>query len=303
MRKKSRIVKENKMYRALRRFVHKLTGKNAVIFFIVIFLICVVSICIGIYSHFFYRYAETDPLMLGIHIGSQKTAQEYAELKANFSKIFTNQLNVFKDSDEIKVDKIENGKALVYKGYSIKNEDENYYQVNIDLPIININNSKIKQINKEIKEEYYDKANNIMRTAKTHTVYKVSYVSYLNEGVLSIVIRETTKTGNKAETVVVRTFNYSIPDNKELSLNDLIKLKKTDKETVQKTIDKTIEDAYNNALAIEQEFGSTYKRDLKNEIYKVDNAISYFLTDQGYVYIIYAYGEYADTNEIDIVIF
>ena len=291
------------MFRALRRFVHKLTGKNAVIFFIVLFLICVVSICLGIYSHFFYRYAETDPLMLGIHIGSKKTAQEYAELKANFSKIFTNQLHSFEDSDQIDVDKIENGKSLVYKGYSIENEDENYYQVNIDLPIININNNKIKQINKEIKEDYYDKANNIMRTAKSYTVYKVSYAAYINEGVLSIVIRETYKAGNKAETVVVRTINYSIPDERELSLNDLIKLKKTDKETVQKNIDDTIEIEYNNALAIEKEFGSTYKRDLNNEIYKVDNAISYFLTNDGYVYIIYAYGEYADTNEIDIVIF
>lgn len=291
------------MFRALRRFVHKLTGKNAVIFFIVIFLICVVSICLGIYSQYFYKYSATDPLMLGIHIGSKKTAQEYAELKANFSKLFTNQLHVYKDSDDVDVSKIENGKSLVYKGYSIENEDENYYQVNIDLPIININTNKVKQINKEIKEDYYDKANNIMRTAKSYTVYKVSYVSYINEGVLSVVIRETYKSGNTAETVIVKTYNYSIPDDKELSLNDLIKLKKTDKETVQKTIDETIEIEYNNALAIEEEFGSTYKRDLKNEIYKVDNAISYFLTDDGYVYIIYAYGEYADTNEIDIVIF
>ena len=291
------------MFRALRRFVHKLTGKNAVIFFIVIFLICVVSICLGIYSQYFYKYSATDPLMLGIHIGSKKTAQEYAELKANFSKLFTNQLHVYKDSDDVDVSKIENGKSLVYKGYSIENEDENYYQVNIDLPIININTNKVKQINKEIKEDYYDKANNIMRTAKSYTVYKVSYVSYINEGVLSVVIRETYKSGNTAETVIVKTYNYSIPDDKELSLNDLIKLKKTDKETVQKTIDETIEIEYNNALAIEEEFGSTYKRDLKNEIYKVDNAISYFLTDDGYVYIIYAYGEYADTNEMDIVIF
>lgn len=291
------------MFRALRRFVSKLTGKNAVIFFIVIFLICVLSICLGIYSHFFYKYSETDPLMLGIHIGSKKTAQEYSILKANFSELFTNQLHSYKDSSEIEVDKIENGKSLVYTGYNIENEDENYYQVQIKLPIININDDTIKEINKEIKENYYDKANNIMRTAKSYTVYKVSYAAYINEGALSVAIKETSKSGNKAETVIVKTYNYSIPDDKVLSLNDLIKLKKTDKETVQNNIDETIEMAYNNALAIEQEFGATYKRNLKNSIYKVDNATSYFLTDEGYVYIIYAYGEYADTNELDIVIF
>lgn len=291
------------MIRALRRFVNKLTGKNAVIFFIVLFLICVLSICIGVYSQFFYKYAETDPLMLGIHIGSKKTSQEFAELKANFSKMFTNQLYAYEDSAKADVEKIENSKALVYKGYSIENEDENYYQVNINLPIININDSKIKQINKEIKEEYYDQANNIMRTAKTYTVYKVSYAAYINENVLSVVIKETSKQANKAETVTVKTYNYDIASGKTLSLNDLIKLKKTDKETVQKTIDDTIEIEYNNALAIEEEFGSTYKRDLEDEIYKVDKAPSYFLTDDGYVYIVYAYGEYADTNEMDIVIF
>ena len=291
------------MFRSLRRFVHHLTGKNAVIFFIIVFLICVVSICLGIYSQYFYKYSATDPLMLGIHIGSKKTAQEYAELKAKFSDLFTNQLHSYEDSDEINVDKIENGKSLVYTTYNIENEDENYYQVNISLPTININNDKIKQINKEIKEEYYDEANNIMRTAKNYTIYKVSYVAYIYEGVISIAIKETLKYGNKAETVTVKTYNYDIVNEKELSLNDLIKLKKTDKETVQKNIDDTIKVEYNNALAIEQEFGSTYKRDLENKIYKIDNTTSYFLTDEGYVYIVYAYGEYADTNEIDIVIF
>ena len=291
------------MWRALRRFVSKLTGKNAVIFFIVVFLICVVSICLGIYSEFFYKYSATDPLMLGIHIGSKKTAQEYSILRANFSELFTNQLYSYGDSQKIEVDKIENGKSLVYTAYNIENEDENYYQVQISLPMININNDEIKAINKEIKEDYYDKANNIMRTAKSYTVYKVSYIAYINEGVVSVAIKETSKYGNKAETVIVRTYNYSIPEEKELSLNDLIKLKETDKETVQNNVDEVIEMAYNNALAIEQEYGSSYKRDLESTIYKVDNAKSYFLTNDGYVYIVYAYGEYADTNELDIVIF
>lgn len=291
------------MYRALRRFVSKLTGKNAIIFFIILFLICVVSICLGVYSHYFYRYAETDPLMLGIHIGSQKSAQEYAELKAEFASLFTNQLHSYKDSNQIEVNKIENGKSLVYTGYNIQNEDENFYQVQISLPIININNDEIKNVNKEIKENYYDEAYNIMRTAKNYTVYKVSYAAYINKGVLSVVIKKSLKNGSKPETVTVKTYNYNVPSQKMISLNDLIKLKQTDKNTVQKNIDETIKIEYNNALAVEQEFGSTYKRDLENSIYKVDNATSYFLTHEGYVYIVYAYGEYADTNEIDIIIF
>lgn len=290
------------MFRALRRFVNKLTGKNAVIFFIVIFLCCVIAICLGIYSQYFYKYSATDPLMLGIHIGSKKSAQEYAQLKSEFDNLFTNKLYVY-GNEAGDVNKITNGKSVVYTNYTIENEDENYYYVKIDVPTININNDVAKKINEEIKSNYYDEANNIMRTAKNYTIYKVSYVAYINEGALSIAIKETLKAGNKAETVKIKTYNYSIPDEKELSLNDLIELKGVSKKEVQENIDNTIENAYNNALAIEQEYGSTYKRDLKNNIYKIDNTKTYFLTNDGYVYIVYAYGEYANTNEIDIVIF
>lgn len=290
------------MFRALRRFVNKLTGKNAVIFFIVIFLCCVVAICLGIYSQYFYRYSATDPLMLGIHIGSKKSAQEYAQLKTEFDNLFSNKLYIY-GNEKVDVNKITNGKSIVYTNYTIENEDENYYYVKIDVPTLNINNDVAKKINEEIKLNYYDEANNIMRTAKNYTIYKVSYVAYVNKGALSIAIKETLKSGNKAETVKIKTYNYSIPDEKEITLNDLIELKGISKKEVQDNIDTTIENAYNNALAIEQEYGSTYKRDLKNSIYKVDNAKTYFLTNDGYVYIIYAYGEYANTNEIDIVIF
>ena len=64
------------MIRALRRFVSKLKGRNKVLFFLGLTLICIMALCIGIYIQFFYKYSETDPLMIGINIGSQKTAEE-----------------------------------------------------------------------------------------------------------------------------------------------------------------------------------------------------------------------------------
>ena len=45
------------------------------------------------------------------------------------------------------------------------------------------------------------------------------------------------------------------------------------------------------------------KRDLKNTIYNVEKTTTFFLTQEGYVYIVYAYGNFDYTNEIDIVIF
>lgn len=291
----------NSVTRALRRFVSKLKGRNKVIYFVVLFLICVVAMCLGIYSQYFYKYADTDPLMLGIHIGAKKTQEEYADLKMNFNDLFTNELHI--NSESVRVDKIDTTQAAVYTGYTIQNDDENYYHVDIKLPTLNISNEVAKEINGEIKEKFNDKATTIMRSTKEYTIYKVSYVAYINDGAISIAIKETSKYGNKAETVTITTYNYSIPDKKQLSLEDLITLKQTDKETVQNTIDSVIKTATDNAAEIAEQYGAAFTRNPEDKMYKVENAKSYFLTDDGYVYIIYAYGENAETNEVDIVIF
>lgn len=291
----------NNVTRALRRFVSKLKGKNKAVFFLVLVLICIIAVCIGIYGQFFYKYSDTDPLMLGIHIGPKKTSEEYANLKSNFSNIFTNELHI--NSESVRIDKIDTTQSAVYTGYTIQNDDENYYHVDIKLPTLNINNTVAKNINGEIKEKFNDTATTIMRKSKEYTIYKVSYVAYINEDEISIAIRETSKYGSKPETTSITTYNYSIPDKKEITLEDLIALKKADSKTVQDTINSTIKTAAQNAEAISQEYGSTFTRNLDDDMYKIENAKSYFLTDDGYVYIVYAYGDEAETNEVDIVIF
>ena len=52
-----------------------------------------------------------------------------------------------------------------------------------------------------------------------------------------------------------------------------------------------------------KEYGALYTRNLESDIYKVKNTENFFLTQDGYVYIVYAYGNTDDTNEMDIVIF
>ena len=46
-----------------------------------------------------------------------------------------------------------------------------------------------------------------------------------------------------------------------------------------------------------------YERDLKSDMYKIENTTNYFLTQDGYIYIIYCYGNNDYTNEMDIIIF
>ena len=291
----------NSVKRALRRFVSKLNGKNKVIFFIVLFLICIVAICIAIYGQYFYKYSDTDPLMLGINIGAKKTTEEYESLKADFNNLFTNEVNI--NSENLKVDKINTSQNIVYTYNEIKNQDENYYEVDVNIPALNINDSVAKEINSEIIEKFDKRAKNIMVETETdgYTIYDVDYVAYVNNGVVSIAVREREKTGTKGESVTVTTYNYSIPDKSRIDLEDLIKLKKTDKNNVQDTINTSIEAVAKNNNDIAKQYGGLV-RNPEDKMYNVDNSKNYFLTDDGYVYIVYNYAD-ENTNEIDVVIF
>ncbi len=289
------------MKRAIRRFVGSLTGTKKYVFFVVLVLICIVALCLGIYAQFFYKYSDTDIFMIGINIGAKKTAEEIDILKSNFNNLFNNSLVV--NSEDIKASKIESKNDYVYTGYNLVNEDENYYSVNAQVPVININSDKAREINSKIKTEFYDIANNIMRRKEGNTIYSVSYAAFINNDVLSLVIKASLKEAEKSEKLIVKTYNYAISENRELSLNDLITLKETTDVEVQKTIDNDIKTAYTNAKIIAEQFGNLYERDLSSDIYKVENTSNFFLTQDGYVYIVYAYGNNDYTNEMDLIIF
>ena len=275
--------------------------KYKIMFFTTIALICIACICVAIYIQFFYKYAKTDPLMLGINIGSKKSNEYYNNLRMEFNSIFMNQL--YTEEPNTRFDRIQTNKEIVYTGYNLKNEDENFYKVDVKIPVLNINTEVAKKINKEIEEEFYNKANVIMRNLEGYTIYNVSYSAYVNKDVVSIVVKSSLKEENKNEKVTIKTYNYSIPTGKEVLLKELIELKQISPKEVQKTIDEEIEKAYNNALAISSEYGSTYNRNLDDKMYNLENTKEFFLTNEGNIYIIYPYGNEEYTNEVDIVIF
>ena len=246
-------------------------------------------------------------LMLGINIGNRKTEEEINLLKSNFNNLFTNSIMVNSENTDVK--KIELSRDLVYTVYNLANEYENYYSVNVQIRTLNTDSNNARIVNAEIKNEFYNQANNIMRRTEGYTIYTVSYAAFVNEDILSIVIKSSLKEQNKSEKVTVKTYNYSIPEEKVLSFNDLLnssKLleKKEITETdVQRIIDSDIKTAYNNAKKIAEQFGNLYERDLSNDIYKIENTSTFFLTQDGYVYIVYAYGNNDYTNEMDLIIF
>lgn len=285
--------------RAMRRFVSRLTGKNKVVFFLLLFLICVVAICIAIYGQYFYKYYDYDPLMLGIHIGAKKTNEEYDKLKANFNNLFTNELNI--NSDKVRVDKINTNQNVVYTYNKVKNQDENYYDVDVKIPALNINSENARKINSEILERFDKKSKEVMSSSEGYTIYNVDYVAYINNSVVSIAIREKMKSSSKGETVEIATYNYNIQDKSELDLEDLIELKQTDKKTVQNNINNSIKELAEKNNGVSKEYGGLI-RNSEDKMYKIENSKDFFLTDDGDVYIVYDYAD-KNTNEVDIIIF
>ena len=289
------------MKRAIRKFVSHLNGRNKYLFFMALILICIVALSLSIYVQFFYKYSDTDPFMIGINIGAKKTAEEYDLLKSSFNELFQNNVKI--NSKELRVRKLENNEEIVYTAYNLVNQDETFYSVDAQIPILNIDSEIAKKINQEIKNEYYNKANSIMRQNEGNTIYKVSYKAYVNSDVLSLVIKASLKEEGKSERVFIQTYNYSFSKEELISLKDLIELKKTTIESVQNSIQTEIKKAYDNAKIIAVEYGNLYERDLSNEMYQVEKTPNYFLTDDGYVYLVYDYGNNDYTKEKDILIF
>lgn len=289
------------MIRAIRRFVSSLTGARRYVFFLVLFLICVVALCVGIYGQFFYKYADIDPLMIGVNIGSKKTEEEIVLLKSEFNSLFKNDITI--NSENVNVDKIEPMSNLVYTCFDLEDKDQNFHDVNVKIPIINIDTEEAKKINSEIMEEFYNTANNIMRKRDGSTVYNVVYAAFINDEILSLVIKSSLKEEGKTEKVVIKTYNYSIAKERKISFTEILESKGIIKQEIQNNINQEIRIAYNNAKIISQEYGILYERDLNSDIYKIENIDNYFITHDGYVYVVYSYGNYDYTNEVDIVIF
>ena len=289
------------MKRFLLRFVDKLYGINRIIFLVVLLLICTVSICVAVYIQFFDKYSETDPLMLGINVGVQKTDEEYEELKAGFNSLFTNTLT--SSNENVPVVKMQIMKDVVYTNYEIKNEEAGRYNIDAKIPTINIDNEVAKEINQQIKNDFYDKISSIMNNTKSNSVYTVNYAAYINNEIVSVVIKANIKEGDTSERIIIKTYNYDIINKKKVSLDDLIALKGENKNNIQKKVRDDIKLAFNKVKDLQGLGYQMYQRDFNSNMYELDNTDVYFLTSDGYVYIIYSYGNQAYTNEVDIIIF
>ena len=273
----------------------KTNVKLAVIYTISI-LTCIIAVVMIIIS--FYVGTEEIDRLIAIGGKTEEDDMYYQTLEANFDKLFDNEIKI---NTGISIDKEDKTKDLVYTYYTKNEEKENSYDVNLNIPYININNEIIKKYNQEIKDTFEVKAESVLKTEGQNIAYTVEYQATVEDDILSIIIRSNLKQASSAQRVIIQTYNFDLKNNKEISLEDIINKKELNIDDVRNRIEEKIKLEQKKVQELKSLGYDVFEPDPEDEMYKIENSKEFFI-NEGNIYIIYAYGNENFTNEVDMVI-
>lgn len=234
---------------------------------------------------------------------NENNSETMAELVNNFNTIFNNELRG--DTEQLKnVNKKDSGKNIVYTGYEKKEKKDKLYDINISIPRVNIDCEVADKFNKKMEKMFLEKINNIITIQRENAMFTVEYTGYINEDILSVVVRASLKENSTTpQRVIIQTFNLNLSNNKEVKLKEILNSKKLNENLVENNVKKVITDTNEQAQELSKLGYEIYTRDVNSDIYKIDNTTEYFLGENNKLYLIYAYGNKNFTSEIDILTF
>lgn len=276
----------------------KVFNKKQLAVYITIIIICIISIIIAFYVQF---YARIDiPSLLGFEKETQlgkKTEEQTEQLKVEFDQIFTNKIQN-EEGQENK--KKETDKPLVYTKTQKKESKLNHYDIDVNIPYINIQGELIEVYNKEI-EGFVEKASQVLESQSTNTIYTVEYVANVKDDILFLMIRSNLKEGSSAQRVIIETYNYDLRNNKSITLDKMLRIENLEQAEIQQKIKSAIEIEQKKVEDLKNLGYTIYNRDVENTMYQIENTKEfYFMNDV--LYIIYAYGNDTFTSEMDLIV-
>lgn len=276
----------------------KISVRN--VLFAVVIIICVAAVGVAVFGQVFNKPKENKILENEID-----TSAENELLEENFKSIFKNTLDYQGyNVNTMGVTKIDSTKDLIYTLVETKKIADNRYDINLYIPKINIsNNTSVEKFNERIQSLFIDKANDIIKNATNNTIYTVEYMGYVNTNILSLVIKSTLKEGNKAQRVIIQTYNYNISTNEEIKLSQILEIKGLQLQTVENTVLSKVTLSNQQAESLKRLGYNVYIRDLSSDIYKLANTDNYILGPDNKLYIIYPYGNANYTDEMDVIVF
>ena len=275
--------------------------KKQIIIYVSILVVCIICVIVAFYVQF---YARID---IGSLVGitsenalGQKAEEEIQTLDTDFGNLFVN--TVQNDNGENNNKKQDESKPLVYTNYEKKESKLNSYDLEVRIPYINVKSDVIDGYNKEIEDIFVNIANNVLQSENTNIIYTVDYVANVKDGILSVMIRSNLKEGANAQKVIIQTYNYDLRNNKEITLEEVLRIENLKIEDVENKIKSKIEEEEKKAEDLKSLGYNIYSRDPSSDIYSIENSTEFYL-DGNALYIIYAYGNAAETSEMDLVIF
>ncbi|MFR5508055.1 MAG: hypothetical protein ACLTKT_02425 [Clostridia bacterium] len=274
------------------------TDTKAIAIYTIAIISCIIAVVIVCITQFLGKNRLEEILSIGSSGTSKQEIDEQA-LIAEFDNIFNNNLE--KSGFSVNIEKQEEDKDIIYTYYNKTKSKKNHYELNLQVPYINIDNEIINQYNNEIKETFQKKAEKVLETQNKNIVYTVKYQAIIEENILSLIIKSELKEGTSAQRQIIKTYNYDLINNKEIKLEEMISRKGLRKEEVQRKIrdrikieEKKVEDLKNLGYNI-------FERNSEDEQYNIENTKEFFIKNQR-IYIIYPYGNESLTTEMDVVV-
>lgn len=276
--------------------------KNQKLIFILIGAFCVFALIAGIYTQFFVEKSENDTQDPTNNINNDIKPKTQEEIKTQLSNLFTNEL-ISNNYDVTNLQKRNESKDIVYSAYDIQKQEENY-EVDIHLPVVNIKGDVPTEFNKTTQSIFVNKASEILNNKYTEKViYSVDYIAYINDNILSLVIKSTLKQGNNPQRVIVQTYNYNLETGEKVQLADVLTKKNIVQTDCQNKINEIVTKAQEEAQVLLQSGYTVYNRNLSDSIYQISNISTFFLGKNQELYIIFAYGNQNYTSEMDVVLY
>ncbi len=276
------------------------------IMYIVIVIICIIAIILGVYYQIFADKVVTENMVSEPeNTVADNNADNPEDLLKEFNNLFTNTFNKqgYDTSNIKRFQSLEN-EDIVYKAYDEQREVDGKYSLDIKLPAFNIDGQELPaQYNAKTQSIFANKVTSILLSENIkYTIYNVDYVAYINDNILSLVIKSTLKEGNNPQRNIVLSYNYDLVTGQNVTLDEVLEKYDISKNEVNKKINTQVKEASKQAEKISEATGqNVYKRDLSNAMYLTENVSNFLVGKDGQIYIIYAYGNNSLTSEIDII--
>lgn len=276
--------------------------KKLKILYISIIAICVVAIISAFIIQIVKERNPNEEQKTGNTVEQPElTDEKISAYKEQFNDIFENKVN-YLENNAYKISKIKQEEEIVYLGYQNNEKKENYYELDVNIPYINIKNETIEEFNKQIQDIFEKKAKDVLNTKNKNVIYTVDYSAYVANNILSVVVRSTLKEGVNPQRDIIQTYNYDLISQNKCSIDKMIEIKGITKKEANQKINDEIKTIQKRVEELAKLGYTIYQRDYTSDIYNINNVTDYFMGNDNTLYIIYAYGNQNHTSEMDIII-